>query len=167
MRVAMIASCCAVTAAALVVVPGSAQEPERPPTVRVTVRALTTPAALGSYCIAAEPNADKGPIAPEGPCVESAYPLRPKGKLPVRPRSRARIDVGTRAVALRARMIRVRGGTFSFVGRSLRPVAIGEDGRHWRVRLPSRLQRANALSIDVDYVDGQANLWAGLRRLGS
>ena len=146
---------------------GAAEELAEPPAPSVTVRGLTARAVVGSYCVPA-PREDQESErqAPSDLCVDSAYPLGPKGRLPVRSRSRVRIDVRTRARAVRAHLVRVRGRSFTSVGPLLTGRALTPDGRYWKVRLPTRLGAATALSIDVIYPDGDANAWAGLRPLG-
>lgn len=135
-----------------------------PPTPTVTVRGLTARAVVGDYCIPA-PRDDPDPSrqTPSDLCVDTAYPLGPKGRLPVRSRSRARIDVRTPARAVSAQLVRVRGRAIHVVGERLAGRALNADGRYWKVRLPTRLDGATAVSIDIVYSDGEANAWAALR----
>ena len=138
-----------------------------PPGLSVTARNLTTTATLGSYCIP-----DPQPSDPGGPkvtelCVDVAYPLRTRSRLPVRPRRLMRIAVGTRARAVRARLLNVVGDEYAPVGPVMRGDDPSTDRTRWRMRLPEVIGEANVLSIVVSYPRGHANFWVGIRDTAS
>ncbi len=133
-----------------------------PPGLSVTARNLITAATLGSYCIP-----DPQPSDPGGPkvtelCVDVAYPLRTRSRLPVRPRRLMRIAVGTRARAVRARLLNVVGDEYAPVGPVMRAEDPSTDRTRWRMRLPDAIGEANVLSIVVSYPRGHANFWVGI-----
>jgi hypothetical protein len=74
-----------------------------------------------------------------------------------------RIDFRKRARSVTARLVRVKGKDIRFVGPLLRPHSLRDARDRWKVRLPHRLRRANIVSIQVEYPDGDANFWAALR----
>ena len=138
-----------------------AHDPPRPPDAAVTIRGLTATAATGSYCI---PDPDGGNSeASANVCADVLYPLHPHGRLPAPPGTRARIDLKTTTRAVSARLVRRDGDDYEFVGPQLHGHATGDRKRVWRVRLPDHLHGAQILDVSVEYPDGEADFWVGIR----
>jgi hypothetical protein len=136
--------------------------PPRPPPAEVTIRGLTARAATGSYCIP-DSGGGNGQAAGDMTCVDSGYPLHPRGRLPAPPHSRVRFNVKTRARGVTGRLVRRDGQEFDFVGPQLHAQPLNDRRRVWRLRLPQDLRGAQILDVSVEYPKGDADFWAGIR----
>jgi hypothetical protein len=118
---------------------------------------LTARATLGTHCL---PSGTKE--QPAVGCADYVYPLHVRGHLPAEPGTDIRVKLRRRATELTASLVRQEGDDFDFVGPTLTGTP-AEGRQRWKLRLPDDLHGANRLSIDVTYVDGDANYWAGLK----
>ena len=121
----------------------------------VAAHGLSARATLGTHCL---------PSNGATMCADYMYPLDPRGHLPAEPGARMRVKLRRRATSVTASLVRQDGDDFEFVSSSFAATR-AENSKRWRLRLPDDLHGANRLSLDVDYVDGDANYWAGLRRV--
>lgn len=123
----------------------------------------------GSYCLSSEPDESGGS---QSVCADTRFPTpRPGSGLAVRPRSSLTLGYFERAGVLdeieriSATLVRVRANHSVHEIRSgfdAKPA--GEGGSRWTLRLPKRLERANALSLFVRFDEGDASFVVGLRR---
>lgn len=138
-------------------VSGAADDPYR---LLVTNRGLTEKASPGSSCV----------TRPDGAtlCSDAGYPLKVRGRLPIRPRSRLLLRTGVAATQLTVRTVRVRGQKFKNLA-TLRVRRLDKTGRRWLVRLPRKLRGANVVEVFVQWTapgggGNDADFWAGIKR---
>jgi hypothetical protein len=118
----------------------------KPPPVYVGANGEYVRAAQGSYCY--------------GICADLFSPLQFAVRLPVVGHQRLTVDAGKRLQRLRAILMRVDGEHMISMGAArARPTS---QGRFWRLRLPTGVAGADALSLDLTYRTGTSNVWAGL-----
>ena len=129
------------------------------PTLSIKRAGLFVRATLGSFCTS--------PSAGAGLCADSAYPLRVRGRLPVRPGGRVVLKPSVEARSVVARLMRVDGRDFEPVGRKLAVRRL--SARRWAVELRRDLGGANVLDVSLRWQNprdgaGDANFWGGIRR---
>jgi hypothetical protein len=132
------------------------------PTLSLSRAGLTAQATAGSMCRQPPPG-EAGP----GLCVDAAYPLAVRGRLPVRPRGRVVLETSVDASKLHARLMRVRGRAVERVGGRLEVRRL--SGRRWAVTLPGQLGDADVLDVFLRWENprdghGDASFWGGIRR---
>ena len=132
------------------------------PTLSIKRAGLVARATLGSFCTT--PPAGGGGA---GFCADSAYPLRVRGRLPVRPGGRVVLKPSVEARGVVVRLMRVDGRDFEPVGRKLAVRRL--SARRWAVRLRRDLGGANVLDVSLRWQNprdgaGDANFWGGIRR---
>ena len=121
--------------------PGQAQEAPDRPGLSVSHAGLTARATLGSFCA-------------DGLCADALHPPQPKGRLPVRSRSRLTLRFTRDATAVQARLGR-RGG------RALSVQKV--TSRKWTVRLPRKLHGAKIVDVFARGDAWDGSFWAGIR----
>jgi hypothetical protein len=134
------------------------------PTLSIRHAGLVARATTGSFC--SIPPAGAG--ATPGICADSAYPLRVRGRLPVRPGGRAILRFSVEPDAVVAHLVRVDGRDFEVLGRKLAVRRL--SARRWAVRLRRDLAGANVLDVSIRWRNprdgqGDANFWGGIRRV--
>ncbi|MFL5781902.1 MAG: hypothetical protein ACJ760_11365 [Thermoleophilaceae bacterium] len=145
-----------VLAAGAALAANALRAPERPiKPAYVTSQGLRARAAVGSYCVVG-----KG----AGGCGDAAYPLHPRGHLPITPGSRLRVNLRRHAAHLEASLVRVDGDHFDTAGGKVKAGRAGGNGRFWRLKLPDDLGGADILSLEATLKpSGDANWWAGVK----
>ena len=133
------------------------------PTLSINRAGLSARATLGSFCVTPPATDETG----TGLCADSRYPLRVRGRLPVRPGGRVVLKSSVRARVVVARLVRVDGAEFETVGRRLAVRRISP--RRWAVRLRNDLGGANVLDVSMRWRNprdgrGDASFWGGIRR---
>jgi hypothetical protein len=130
----------------------------------LTLHRLRARAVIGTSCL---PGGTSNP--PSVACSDSAYPLDPRGHPPATPNARAEIDLSKKATSVEASLVRPKdeGNGGDSVGPRLVATPKNDRERSWHLQLPDDLHGATVLDIDVDYVDGSANYWAGIEPVSS
>lgn len=132
---------------------------ERPRAVHVRAGGEQVRASQGSYCYS---DRDSGRAV----CADFAYPLKVRGRLPVRPGQWIRLRTHDRTIKrLSAHLLLVRGADFDARGKLLGVQRIPNRPSAWKARIPERVERANRISIDAVYERnaGDSNWWAGVK----
>lgn len=126
---------------------------EKPKRIWAGSGGLYVRATLGTYCWERERS---------GICADAAYPLKVRGRLPVRPRGRVALRFADHARHVRVSLTRVRdreAKSLDWRTRARRPT---ENPHRWRFRLPRKLRGANRLDISARYPNGDGHFSAGI-----
>ena len=142
------------------VTPAVGDAPVGQPRVTIGHAGLWTRASLGTFCMTP-------PGATGGFCADTFAPPRVRAQLPVRRGGRVVLKPSVEARSVVARLMRVNGSKFSFVGRKL--AVERQAPRRWVVRLRNDLAGANVLDVFITWNNerdgsGDADFATGIRR---
>jgi hypothetical protein len=137
--------------------------PVNGPTLSMSRAGLTAQATPGSMCTQ-PPSSD---VSSPGVCVDTAYPRRVHGRLPVRPRGRVVLESSVEASELHAQLTRVRGSSVTPVGGHLTVRRL--SAKRWTVTLPTGLRNASRLDVLLRWNNphdgrGDASFSGGIRQ---
>lgn len=130
--------------------------------LRIAVGSTNVKASAGTFCVQ-QPEADG---TERGDCSETAYPLRTRGRLVLKPGARVRMRFGATPSSVKWRLLRTKS-------EDARTVLYGQahrkkgEKRRFVFKLPRKLPAAAVLDVSVLYREGprksDQDFWAAVK----